>query len=54
LLVPEARGSEFEIKACIDTIQRQLEKVDDLARELAWVEMRAILSQDIDQERLSS
>jgi hypothetical protein len=56
LLVPEARGSEatLEIKACIDTIQRQLEKVDDLARELAWVEMRAILSHDIDQERLSS
>ena len=42
----QASGTDakYKITACIDNIQRQLEKVDALARELAWVEMRAILS----------
>jgi hypothetical protein len=54
LLVPNPRVSEarFAVKACIDTVQRELEKVDALARELAWVEMRSILDIDIDQERI--
>jgi hypothetical protein len=41
---PRDNAKQFALKACIDSLQRQLKKVEALARELARVEARAALS----------